>query len=366
MGRSIADRQVEFALSAGCDTIVLIGNGASDEAIALRHIAEKAGSRVQVAAGPHALGSLAGHRGSMLVMQPGLMPLDRHLADVATMGKGGIMVLPAGVGVEAGYERIDLDRAWAGLLVLPSELLLSLQQLPDDADAAAALLRIALQAGLPEFRLEEDALTEGSLVLVRDESDATAAEDRILARALTQVPVRSASQWLAKWVLQVGARRLVARPNSVAALLFGAMLLTVAGVAVGAIGHFYLGLAMIAVAVPVLDVGQGLGRLRSPSGSPAPWLRALPLVVDVALCLVGALAIEGIRLHRFGPPLTLFAALNIATPVTSRFEAIIRDRSVTALALAVLAAVTSLETAYITISLFSLFLLVFLGFAKRR
>ena len=48
MGRSIADRQVEFALSAGCDTIVLIGNGASDEAIALRHIAEKAGDRKSV------------------------------------------------------------------------------------------------------------------------------------------------------------------------------------------------------------------------------------------------------------------------------------------------------------------------------
>src|SRR5690606_41211862 len=51
----------------------------------------------------------------LLALAPGLLP---EAADALEgLGKRkGVLVLPAGPGVAAGFERLDLNRAWAGAL----------------------------------------------------------------------------------------------------------------------------------------------------------------------------------------------------------------------------------------------------------
>ncbi len=96
----------------------------------------------------------------MLVQQPGLWP-DCHVAVGHLSADPIILVLPSGAGQQAGFERIDLDRAWAGVLTMPAILLQKLDNLPEDIAPAPALLRIALQNRLAETRLPVSLIDDG-------------------------------------------------------------------------------------------------------------------------------------------------------------------------------------------------------------
>src|SRR5690606_40835190 len=90
----------------------------------------------------------------LLALAPGLLP---EAADALEgLGKRkGVLVLPAGPGVAAGFERLDLNRAWAGALVVGGAQVELLSDLPPDIEPTSALVRIALQARLPERTLSE-------------------------------------------------------------------------------------------------------------------------------------------------------------------------------------------------------------------
>ena len=102
----------------------------------------------------------------LLVMAPGILPEEdavlRHLA------RPGVLTFPEDPAVQRGYERIDANFAWAGVLLVRGNALEELAQLPADVDTPSALLRIALQCGTRPHPLETRLLDDD--IWLRDPS----------------------------------------------------------------------------------------------------------------------------------------------------------------------------------------------------
>src|SRR5690606_37403223 len=145
------------------------------------------GARFQAIRDGHGLLGAVSAADELLVMAPGLVAEDAGALETLA-GAKGVLVLPAGPGVAAGFERIDLERAWAGALVLPGALVERLADLPADSEPAAALLRVALQAQVPERRMAETPLALGSWLMVGAKDDAARREREWLRRHMPAAP----------------------------------------------------------------------------------------------------------------------------------------------------------------------------------
>ena len=314
-GKTLARRQLDFALAAGCERVIALGDGGSAEAIALRHAAEDAGAGFQAIRDSHGLLGAVRAADELLVLAPGLLPeAGEALEALGAPGHGGAMlVLPAGAGVMAGFERIDLERAWAGAALLPGALVERLSELPVDIEPASALMRAALQARVPERRLPQTLMAEGLWSMPGNGADPISDERAWLRRHSR--PVRSFPGQFGRLPVPL-ALKLLAAPRS-AALLAGAGSAVLAGaVAAAWFGVATLGFALIPLAVLLMDYALEIARLReAPFGRRARRLAAvLPWLVDLAIVACAVLAIEGSWVHRLFPPLALLGALHLSAP----------------------------------------------------
>lgn len=346
-GKSLARRQLDFALAAGCERVIALGNGASAEAIALRHAAEGRGAKFQCIGDTHGLLGAVPAADELLVLAPRLLPEDASALEAIERGTA-VLVLPAGPGVAAGFERIDLERAWAGALVLPGRLVERLADLAPDSEATAALLRIALQARVAEKRLPEQALAEGSWSVVGS-GDAAQRDEAWLKRNLRHGTGSPGSRLLAHFGLRRLAIPLLGQPRAVPGLVVGMVASLVGAVGAAAYGWTAAGLFLIAISALLGDFATGLSQLRdAPFGARNPRrLGALtPCLVDAGLTACAALAIDGSWLHRLFPPLVLLGALHASRP--GRWPgaaALAGDRALLALGLATATALDLAEPA---------------------
>ena len=252
-GKSLARRQLDFALAAGCESVIVLGDGGSAEAIALRHAAEAAGARFLAIREGHGLLGAVRADDELLALAPGLLPEAAAARDALGEGRA-VLVLPAGAGVAAGFERIDLERAWAGALVVAGAQVERLSDQPADIDPASALVRIALQARVPEKRLLEDALADGSWALLGTGAQAIAAEQAWLKRHLRPAAPAAPSRWLAQLALRPLASRLLAAARSLEALVVAALAVLAGAVLAAWFGMPALGLALV---VPGVVLAHG-------------------------------------------------------------------------------------------------------------
>jgi len=351
-GKTIAHRQLLFASEAGCESVIAYGGGASPEGIDLRHAAERMGLKYQVISTSHALPGIIGNRDSLLVLQPGLLPESRTALDLLRAEGDRVLVVSAGPGAAAGFERIDLDRAWAGALSIPGEWLGKLASLPEDVAPHGALLRIALQQRLPEARLADSTLDDGKWTII---ATPEAAQGRALAWQRTHlgdVAPGAVSRWLGKGVVTLAGSRLLDRPFARPALLALAAVLLGGGVAAGFYERPILGFMLAALSVPVLEAFLALSRLVvAPFGKlkRLPWLRR---GVDAAFLALGIMAIDSLT-HRVAfPPLVLAAALLLLDRrALPQWLEPLRDRMVIAGLIAAVAAVATPEIAIMLASL---------------
>ncbi len=329
-GKSIAERQLEFAIAAGCRKLVILGNGAAPEAIKLRHRAEGQKAKVQVINSSHALPVAVADDESILVMQPGVLPSWNN--GVLELSDGGILTLPAGAGAEAGFERIDLARSWAGILVLQGNRLSRLLDLPDDSDPNAALLRIALQAQLTETELDVSALADGAWIMVNDDVERRIVEDKWLARHLPPSQPYSLSQRFAEGALRLGGRIFTARAEVGPGILALAFLLGGAGAIAAWFGMPVLAFALIALVAPTFNIGAGILRLTAPSFGSFRIARYSFLFIDIIIILAGVFSIDGVWFRQVFPPLVLVTALHAKPPAETDLPFMaLHDRSVVAL-----------------------------------
>ena len=352
-GRSVAQRQLDFALALGCERIICLGNGALPEAIALRHDAEDGGAKFQVTRDAHGLLGATGTADAVIVLAEGVLPESDAACDALDHGSC-ILVLAAGAGVDAGFERLDLAHAWAGAMRLPGRLVERLSELPADADPIPGLLRIARQSGLAEKPLGEAALASGEWRMVLSDQDSAAFEPGWLSRHLPPAPRFSASRQAMRWL---GGRLVgrLAQFRPIYALASAGVL--VAGAVVAAwYGYAAAGFGLLVGATLVGELGGVLGRLklagfrRKRKG--LDWINIARLTVDVGLVAVSFLALEGAWFERLFPILVLVGLL-LARPadLLRNSGALVADRALIGLVLAIAAALGLAEPAIMLLAL---------------
>jgi hypothetical protein len=354
-GKSLARRQLDFALAAGCESVIALGDGGSAEAIGLCHAAEASGARFQAIRDSHGLLGAVRAEDELLALAPGLLPEAAEAVEL--LGKGKVvLVLPAGTGTAAGFERIDLDRAWAGALVVGGAQVERLSDLPADIEPASALVRIALQGHVKERRLPDDLIAEGSWTVLREGAVTPAIEEGWLKRHLAAATPWMPTRWLAVEALRPVAARLLAAERSVEALAGAAVVVLAAAVLAAWLGLAALGFALVPVGAVLAEGVIALAGLRL-----APFGRArrrtdlaalLPWLVDAALLACAVLAIDGSWLHRLFPPLVMLGMLHTPRPANPEgWLALPGDRAFLAGLLAVASGLGIAEPAIMLVSL---------------
>ncbi|MBA3054293.1 MAG: hypothetical protein FP826_05030 [Sphingomonadales bacterium] len=180
-GAMVARHQLSLVLAAGCGRVICIARAIGPELVELQHDAEKAGASFHVVPGSRGLSGLVTAADEVLVLAEGLLPTAGDAVRLLG-GPPAVFVQPAEAGIPAGFERIDLNQASAGMMLVPGRLVDRLMELTPDADPGSALLRIALQAGVAQRAVPDEVRLGGRWLLVRSEGEAQAAEDGWMAR----------------------------------------------------------------------------------------------------------------------------------------------------------------------------------------
>lgn len=339
-GRSIVRHQLECALALGCEKIACHALGLPQELVALQHLAEKSGASFQVIPGPRALSGMVRAADELLVFADSLLP-DPALAEKLLADRPAVLALPAEEGIAAGFERIDRDYAWAGLLLVQGPAVERLADLPPDADPIAGLLRIALQAGTRIVTMPPGLLADHEWGLISSEDDAAEFEQVWLGRH-----VHPAS---------IAAPTLAAADRAATALMkraddrkFGGGAILGSAAGVGAIatltGWFWAPVAGLALLVPAYFLArtgtalrsiEGLGRaLPQGFGQISAWLG---VALDIALVgIAGMASIPDDRITAVLGTILLLLVLRLGDRLPLRdWKIMLSDRALLASGLAV-------------------------------
>lgn len=198
---SLARHQLSLALMMDCQRIVCIAPGMAPELAQLQHDSERAGASFHLVNGAHGLASLVTVNDELVVISDGLLAPIETAAGLLE-GNHAVLVQPVEVGIAAGFERIDLNHAGAGLMRIPGRLADRLHELPADCDVESALTRIALQAGVAQRPLPAEALSGMRWKLVTNEGEAHAAEAGWIALQLEGGGMPTPASWIARFAVR--------------------------------------------------------------------------------------------------------------------------------------------------------------------
>ncbi len=365
-GRSLAERQLELVLGLGCERIVCLSNGLGRDIIALQHQAEASGAKFNLIAGPRQLAGMVNSADELVVVAGGLLPAAGE-AKSALAGGAGVLVLPVEAGIAAGFERIDLNHAWAGVLAMPGTLVERLSQLPPDCDAISALLRIALQGRVPERALPEAVLAERRWALVTSAAQLEELEPEWLRRQIAPPSPFAPGRAIARIGIRAGGAKLLAKGWKPGFLAAGGALLAGFGVVAAWFEQGASGIALCGLGWLTVEAGDALASLgRTGLDGQRKESRALPLAaiaIDLAFVAVLALALPGTRAERLFAPLVLLGLTRVAGAlIGGKWAQLVQDRVALALLLVLASSAAALLPA---IQLFSLALIAaLLGFSR--
>ena len=156
-GLSIARQQVALAFQMDCERIVCIAAGPSPELAEIQQLVEAKGAQFHLIRQARALVGLVSAVDEVLVFADGLFATTS--AAVALLEEGqSVSVQPIEQGLAAGFERIDLNHAFGGMMRLPGRLVERLAEQNartaiilqvEDPQGAEAADEIAALAGPP-------------------------------------------------------------------------------------------------------------------------------------------------------------------------------------------------------------------------
>ncbi len=229
-GRSVIAWQVDLVRELGCERIVCLSEGPSPELIGLQREVEASGLKFNLIRGSLHLVGLVTADQDIVVIADGLV-VERALACGMLKDGRGILALPAEAGIAAGFERIDAEHAWAGVLIARANIVSQLADLPPDSDTVSLLLRLALQAGTRRIPIEKERLDGGELLLAIDRSELDRRETALLEgsarRSHWTAPGQFAANLLARRLAPDGlARGPVIAGASAVLMMLGATVLS--------------------------------------------------------------------------------------------------------------------------------------------
>ena len=343
---SLARHQLSLALALDCQRIVCIAPEMSPELVQLQHDSERAGARFHCVSGPRGLAGLVTANDEVVVINDGLLaPLGA--ATSLLEGRHSVIVQPIEVGVAAGFERIDINHAAAGLMRIPGRLIERLHELPVDCDSASALTRIALQAGIEQRALPAEARDGLRWKLVRNEGEAHAAEAGWIALHLDGDGPVTPGTALARFAVRsfgpailhagTGGDMLAIAASAVILLSLGAGWIgwTIAALAVWTLAWILRRSAALLTAVE--RESMALAPLRWPRESLFGWIHDAALIAILAWNTV---PVEGNSLwQRLFAPLMLLCLVRLLPRLSDRnWTAWLLDRSLLVLVLTLAAA----------------------------
>ncbi|MBX7540605.1 hypothetical protein [Qipengyuania sphaerica] len=311
-GAMVIERQLDLAIRLGCERVACLVDTIESEIVELQHRAEKAGLKFRALRQPSRIGSMVEAEDELLVMAPGVLPDDDAVE--ASLGKGQVLVLPADIAVPLGYERIDLELAWSGVMLVPGKVIDRLGQLPDDVDVPSALMRIALQSGSQMAALDRELVAEGKWQLNADRQALDLREKKWIDAQREQISFRAPGLAVAERAGARLARDVVGRSaQSVATIAAGVSLL---GAAVaGALGFAATGLALVSFGALFGHMGgvvERVARLGRPKRGIEPIQKVLSYLVDPLLIALLILAApESLEFLRVFVPLMLIGLLRL-------------------------------------------------------
>ncbi|MEE4450055.1 hypothetical protein [Novosphingobium resinovorum] len=295
-GASVAQHQLGMAIALECQRVICMARGTSPELIALQHDAEDAGLQFAIATGAGQLAGLVTAGDELVVISEGLFA-DPAQAVALLEGRAPVvLVQPVEGALAAGFERIDINRATAGLMRVSGAMVERLHELPVDVDAVSALTRIALQSGTAMREVPAVARSGSGWRMVRSEAEAYALEDEWMRARFAQDGVRTPGRTIARFaVLSFGSSLLHAgnASNVVSAAVLVALFIA-AGM--GWFGFVWCAFALLAVAWLLVEASRLLRAAeRQALGQACPAIPradALVWLVDVAFAALILLDIE--------------------------------------------------------------------------
>lgn len=318
-GRSILSHQLDRAIDLGCESVVCLVGGLGQDVIACQHRAEAAGVRFQAIEDLRRLSGLVKADDDVFVIADGVLPAGEEAVHLLAE-RPVVLTFPTDPALSLGFERIDGERAWAGMLRTRGQSVERLSDLPPDAEAASALLRIALQAGTRQTPLDPALLANGDWILRADRPTLLAREKRWIAGRISPVSFAAPGLATAERIGGRLARDIVGsrleRIPLLAAVIAGvlAALMATLGKPLVALS---LGTAM-AVLLPIAGVIQRLGRMprnRTKRLGVDTTLRASADLLLVALVSL-TVPVEGPAWLRLFVPAILFGLLRLGERLT--------------------------------------------------
>ena len=288
-GATLAQHQLGLALALNCQRVVCFAREMAPELIALQHAAEDAGLKFAVVTSARQLAGLVTAADELVVVGEGLFVEPAKVVPLLEGSNPVVLVQPIEAGLVAGFERIDLNRASAGLMRIPGQMAERLHELPADCDIGSALTRIALQSGAEMRDVPASARSGADWRLIRAEADALALENEWL-RARFGDGATSPGRALARWSVVSFGSSLLHAGNASNALSIAVVALVAIAAVLGWFGVACLGFVLTAMAWGLAEASRflrfaerhALGQL-----PPAiPRADVLVWLVDAALALL--------------------------------------------------------------------------------
>lgn len=139
----VLQRQIAQCIALGCTKILCVMDEDHPQYEDLSHAAPSADIPISPVSPAHLVTAITA-QDDVVVMGEGVVADYAHLRNFA-QHTHAIAAFSAEWAIDLGYERIDKDHAFAGLMVIAGRLVAKLADLPSDFDRVSSLLRLALQ-----------------------------------------------------------------------------------------------------------------------------------------------------------------------------------------------------------------------------
>ena len=246
-GRPLIEHQLAQALALGCRRIAVLVDQAVADLGPLRHAAARVGAQLHIIGNGIDLVPLVTPADDLIVLADGLFASPD--AVLALLGQEqGVLCFPIDEGLGAGFERIDINRAYAGAMHLPGRLVSRLADLPGEWSVPSALMRLAVQAGVPLRPAPAQLLAAGGWRLLANEADAHRAEQDWVRMHVPASAITMPGAWLANLAVRELGPTLLHAGTRPALIGVGAGLLSLLGVGAGWFGATSIGLVLVGLA----------------------------------------------------------------------------------------------------------------------